>query len=63
MGSDGTDMEDIDIENGKKTWLVNNVAVLSPLKPRIALDPPKDIHAQRKIEKCLEDGEEYIDLS
>ncbi|ESZ90708.1 hypothetical protein SBOR_8902 [Sclerotinia borealis F-4128] len=63
MGSDGTDIEDIIMEKGKKAWPVNNVAVPSPLKSRITLDTPKDIHAQRKIEKCLEDGEEYIDLS
>lgn len=63
MGSDGTDVEDINLEQGKKAWAVNNVSLPSPLKPRIILEPPRDIHAQKKIERCLEYGEEYIDLS
>ncbi|KAA8570113.1 hypothetical protein EYC84_002445 [Monilinia fructicola] len=63
MGSDGTDVDDAMTENGKKVWPANNNVVPSPLKSRITLDIPKDIHAQRKIERCLENGEEYIDLS
>ncbi|KAI9640403.1 hypothetical protein NHQ30_011148 [Ciborinia camelliae] len=63
MGSDGTDIDDLDMEKGKKPWPVTNFLMPFPLRSRITLDPPKDIHAQRRIEKCLEDGEEYIDLS
>lgn len=60
MGSDGTDMEDLVMENGKKAW---SIPAPSPLKSRIVVDTPRDIHAQKRIEKCLEDGEEYVDLS
>ncbi|KAB8298902.1 hypothetical protein EYC80_001060 [Monilinia laxa] len=63
MGSDGTDIDDAIMDNAKKAWPANNIVVPSPLKSRITLDIPKDIHAQRKIERCLENGEEYIDLS
>ncbi|TGO66810.1 hypothetical protein BOTNAR_0053g00020 [Botryotinia narcissicola] len=60
MGSDGTDMEDSVMENGKKAW---PIPAPSPLKSRILVDTPRDIHARKRIEKCLEDGEEYVDLS
>ncbi|KAF7877189.1 hypothetical protein EAF04_000874 [Stromatinia cepivora] len=63
MGSDGTDVEDVEMDKGKKVSPANHVPVPSPLKSRIIISTPRDIHAQRKIEKCLEDGEEYIDLS
>ncbi|APA08924.1 hypothetical protein SS1G_02751 [Sclerotinia sclerotiorum 1980 UF-70] len=63
MGSDGTDFEDIEMDKGKKLSPADHVPVPSPLKSRIAINTPRDVHAQRKIEKCLEDGEEYIDLS
>ncbi|QSZ32371.1 hypothetical protein DSL72_001945 [Monilinia vaccinii-corymbosi] len=63
MGSDGTDVDDIVMENGKKAWPAEDTASPSLLRSRITLDTPKDIHAQKKIEKCMEDGEEYIDLS
>ncbi|ATZ50960.1 hypothetical protein BCIN_06g04240 [Botrytis cinerea B05.10] len=60
MGSDGTDVEDLVMENEKKAW---SIPVPSPLKSRILVNTPRDIHAQKRIEKCLEDGQEYIDLS
>lgn len=60
MGSDGTDLEESAVE---QRITIPVPLVPHPPKSKIALHTPKDVHAQTRIEKCLEKGEENIDLS
>ncbi|PQE31802.1 leucine Rich Repeat family protein [Rutstroemia sp. NJR-2017a WRK4] len=62
MGSDGTDLEEAE------SAVEDRINIPVPPAPqsqkyKMALNPPKDVHAQTRIEKCLEKGEENIDLS